>query len=212
MIAGTVGAMVTMMIHPTGHDLLASPDSVDRVAAVTAGVHALAIFTTGVTLIGCTGLSRRIGVLRPGVTAALTAYWIAAIAVISAATISGFVSPVVGKAMLAADPAGRPALQQLFFLSGALNQGFAKVYVLASALAIALWSVSLMRTRVLPVALAWGGFAVAALTLGAIGIGNLRLDVHGFGAVVFVEGVWMIAGGVLLLRNAGAGISTLESA
>jgi hypothetical protein len=49
---------------------------------------------------------------------------------------------------------------------------------------------------------------VGALVLLAVVIGHLRLDVHGFGAVVIAQGIWMITVGVLLARSRTPGAVT----
>jgi hypothetical protein len=48
------------------------------------------------------------------------------------------------------------------------------------------------------------GAIIGTLALLAVVIGHLRLDVHGFGAVVLSQGIWFITIGVLLARARNA--------
>ena len=89
----------------------------------------------------------------------------------------------------------------LFHYTGAINQAFAKVFVIASSAAILLWSATILAHGQLARAAGVLGVIVGALALFAVVIGHLRLDVHGFGAVVLCQGIWMITVGVLLVRS-----------
>lgn len=73
-----------------------------------------------------------------------------------------------------------------------VNQAFAKILVGASSVAIGLWSVEMLRSRQMHRPTAIYGCIVALLTLGVLLSGHLRLDVHGFGAVVLGQAVWFI--------------------
>ena len=42
------------------------------------------------------------------------------------------------------------------------------------------------------------GYATAVMTAAGVAGGHLILDSHGFGAVVFVQGIWLVATGVKL--------------
>jgi hypothetical protein len=92
----------------------------------------------------------------------------------------------------------------LFHYTGAINQAFAKVFVIASSAAILLWSATILAHGQLSRAAGVLGAIVGVLALLAVVIGHLRLDVHGFGAVVLCQGIWMITVGVLLIRQTGA--------
>jgi hypothetical protein len=74
--------------------------------------------------------------------------------------------------------------------------------------AIGLWSVEILRTRRLRRGTGILGCVVAALTLVVLLSGRLRLDVHGFGAVVLAQAVWLVTVGMELR---GARRSTDES-
>lgn len=76
----------------------------------------------------------------------------------------------------------------------------------ASSAAIGLWSMEIVRTGQLRRSAGILGCAVAALALLALFSGHLRLDVHGFGAVVLAQATWLIVVG-LELRGDGPRVS-----
>ncbi|HEV3470060.1 MAG TPA: hypothetical protein VG148_12115, partial [Pyrinomonadaceae bacterium] len=166
-----------------------------------AATHALALASTPVLFFGFLGLSRRLGAERALVSAALVAYAFGAVAVVSAAVAGGLVAPALSRQMLAGDEATREALHSISRYNGLLNQGFAKVYVVASSLAVVCWSSAAYRFGRLARAVAAFGCAVGALSLAAFFAGHLRLDVHGFGLFVFAQSAWVVLAGVFTLRR-----------
>src|SRR5271165_1869301 len=59
LIAGSVGLIITMALHPVGHDLLV-PGQFDRIARLVVAVHTLALVCIPVMFLGAMGLSRRL--------------------------------------------------------------------------------------------------------------------------------------------------------
>lgn len=199
LIGSVIGMVLTAAFHPTGHQMMASAETFAHVAAIGVAVHALALASTGVSAFGLVGLSRRLGIGRLDVVTALTAFAMAVMGVMVAASVSGFVAPVLGKMMFAADETTRPLVRHLFIYNGAINQAFAKLHTVASSIAIVLWSVAMLRTRFSRV-LGAVGCVIGVLTAGALLTGRLPLNVHGFGLVVLTQGVWLVWAGVLLIR------------
>jgi len=159
-----------MALHPT------------TVTPLSVGVHALALACLPVAFFGALILSQRLDALG-----ALVTYGFAVVAVMNAAVYSGLVAPkVVGQ------------LPDLFRYTWYQNQAFALVYVMASCVAIVLWSVAMLKgARAIGIAgLVLGPLIIIALLSHLIG-----LDVHGFGAIAFTESAWFIACGVWLLRG-----------
>lgn len=203
-IAGSVLMLVTMSLHPSGHDLAAA-ETFSRGAFLARFTHGLALASLPLSFCGALALARRLG------TAAgwfgLVVFAQALVAVMLAAIASGILAPELFAARLASEGARRDGFGLLLHYNGQLNQACATVYVLGSALALLAWSLAILRTRALAAALGWGGVLLAATSSLALLAGHLRLDVHGFGAVVLGQATWMVAAGVGLLRRAGAGPS-----
>ena len=163
--------------------------------------HSLALASVPLTLFGYLGLSRRLGWDNTPALAALVAYAFAAMAVLCAAVFSGLVAPSLTRQMTAADESTRQVLQSIFHYNGSLNQGFAKVFVVASSVAVILWSVSIMKTGRFALIIAIIGIVVSLASLAAFFAGHLRLNVHGFGLFMLAQAVWTILVGVLLFRS-----------
>ncbi len=74
------------------------------------------------------------------------------VAGMAAAVFSGFVGPALASEILRAKPAEYENWRLLFHLNGQLNQAFARVFIVASAIGISLWSLAALISRRLPAA------------------------------------------------------------
>ncbi len=202
LIAGMVGGIITMILHPTAHDLLSAGGGFAHVAAVVTGVHMLAIASLPVCFLGGLILSRRLSVIS-GMqlpAAAIVMYGFALVAAMNAGIASGFLAPVIAAKMVGGGNAG-DGWRMAFDYTGRVNQAFAAVYVAASSLAIVLWSASMLRGRQLGRVAAIYGCILAPITIAAVLSGHLKLGVHGFGMVVLTQAIWFVSGGVLLWQR-----------
>jgi len=200
-LIGSMAVLVfVMVLHPTAHDLLA-PGKLERVTLVNATLHGIAIAVLPVLVLGSLSLTRRLDGPDRLAVAALAAYGTATVAGLIAATLSGFAATGVAREMMAAPVQDRRLWSMLLELNGHLNRAFAKVLTVASAAAILLWSVAMLR-RDFAKGVAVYGVGVSALTILAVVSGKLVLDVHGYGLVVLTQAIWFIAAGVLLYAAA----------
>jgi hypothetical protein len=193
LILSTCAGLFTMALHPTPHDVFGVADP-RRAVALGAHVHGLAIAATVVAFLGAIALHRKTNDTERFSLAALVAFGFASFAVTIAAAVSGFIA---GGLALAKEPPPHAVIQ----LAGLFNQAFAKIDVVATSAAILLWSIAVWRGRTLSRALAVYGFVVAPVVGVFVIFGWLRLDVHGFGLVVLLQGAWFAAAGVMLLRG-----------
>jgi hypothetical protein len=193
--------MVVMTFHPTGRTMI-TPENFPRQAVLNVTVHGIALAAVPSLFVGLLGLSRRLG---PSdlTTAALVAYGFGAVALMSAAVASGFVATPLIERLFAVQAESRGVYQALLTYTGLLNQGFAKVNVVASSSAILLWSVAILRSDRMARTAGVAGALVGAGVLLAFLSGQLRLDVHGFGIVTFAQSGWLIWLGILLCRDGG---------
>jgi hypothetical protein len=195
-----VGLIVTAVIHPHGAHGVNSPEAMEHLIRLAIGTHALAITSVWLTLVGLIGLSRQLGIGRFDVIAALSAYGMAAATVTFAAAASGFIAPELIVSMTSADEAASAGWRQLLTYNSHLNGAMAKVHVAGSSLAIALWSLAMLRTRfakVLPIV----GFLVPIAGLAVIFNGGLHMSVHDLAHLVLAQSVWMVWAAVLLIRK-----------
>jgi hypothetical protein len=201
LIAGALAGVVTMAFHPTGLDLLQPGEQAARAAWRGAAVHWLALGSVPLLVLGFLGVSRRLCLRRSEVSAAFIVYALASVAVMCAAVLSGLVATPLTRQVLAAEPPDRPVLHALLAYTGRLNQGFATVFVAGSSVAMILWSVSILRTRLLTGVAGTLGCVIGSVTLVGLASGHLRLNVHGFGAVVAAQSAWAVLLGILLCRT-----------
>jgi hypothetical protein len=199
MIAAAVAGIMVMAVHPTSHELLA-PGKFTMIAALGEAVHIVAIITVPFAFLGALVLARYIDSPNRLAMSALAIYGFALAAIVSAATFSGLVAiPILQK--IVEQPQSAAQWEGFATYSSIVNQGFARIYTILTSIAIALWSVQIVRTRMLPRAAGIYGLVVAPVTFIAVASGHVRLDVHGFGAVVLLQGIWLIAVGAALYRT-----------
>jgi hypothetical protein len=199
LILGTAGSIITMALHPTGHDLLA-PGQAGAVMHIAVAVHALALACLPVIFFGAWGLSRRLGSPNRLSVMALIFYGFAAVAVMNAAAVSGFMGPYIAKQMLDADPAVHDMWHALFHFTGQLNQTFALLFVVASSVAIVLWSAAMLKSQDFAASVGIYGCILGPATLIAVLSGHVTLGVHGFGMIVLCQAIWYLFVGATLMR------------
>jgi hypothetical protein len=199
LIAGAIAGTVTMSLHPSGHHGVMSPHEMNMLALLTRAVHALGIIGLPLSFLGCIAMTRQLASPDRLSVAALVVYAFAAIAIMIAASMSGFVFPSVMSKLVAGDP--MTDMRRLFLdYTFQLNQAFASVYVVGSCVAIVLWSIAILKTRQLAAGLGFYGVVLGFAIVAGLFSGKLALDVHGFGLVTFTQSIWFIIAGVLLLR------------
>jgi len=200
LFAGSIGGLVTMALHPTGHDVVRNA-SAGAANTLATALHILALLSSPLLMAGTLALTLRFRARRDVAIAAYIFFAAATVAVIIAAVSSGFVAPSVLRGYAEADEPARAVMLNALAYTGRVNQAFAMVYVTFSGAAILLWSVAALLGGEMPRSFAWFGMPLGcALILGIVS-GYLRLNVHGFGLVVLGEGVWMVWAGALLWRS-----------
>ncbi len=198
LITGMAGTIITMALHPTGHDLTSGHAAF--MMQLNVAVHTLALVCVPILFLGALGLMRRLDSPNRLALAGLVLFGFAEVAVMIAATMSGLVAPGLLHHM-AAEPGMADIWRAVLTLSGHLNQSFAQVYVVASSTAIVLWSAAILRARAFSRPLGIYGCILGPLTAIAVLSGHIRLNVHGFGLVVLTQAVWFISAGVLLWKE-----------
>ena len=203
LIAGSLASVLVMSLHPTSHDLL-DPQRSQGQAHLNVLVHSLALAATPALFMGLLGLWCRLG--APGLaTAAIVAFGFGGVAILSAAVASGFVATEVFARLREGEGHSRELYHVLAAYTGMLNQGYAKVSVVAWSVAILLFSVAILRSRQMSRAAGIGGIIVGAGVLLVFLSGHVRLNVHGYGMVVFAQSAWLVWIGILLCRHGGDG-------
>lgn len=191
MAIGTAAVLVTMTLHPSGADVTTGPGAYvqNTLARV---VHALAIGALPLLTSGLLVLAWRLRAQLLWSLASTVSYLLAIVAIMIAASASGFIASAVAERALAASGAERDLLLRQLHYTGTINQAFATVYVGLTSLAFAGWSMAMRADGRFPRGLWWLGLVVAAAQGIGVATGHLRLDVRGFGAVVVAQSVWVL--------------------
>ena len=199
LIAAPLASLPMMALHPTGRALAHDYASA---APVNSAVHTLAIAVAVATFFGALALSRALAGREVAATAGIVTFAFGSVAVMFAAIASGFIgSELIGLAH-GSDAATSAAYRPVHTFTFLFNQACAKVYVVTSSVAIVLWSAAMLRTAGFHRALAIYGIVLGTLTAAVTLAGALRMDIHGFGAVVLGQTIWFVAAGIALVRSA----------
>jgi hypothetical protein len=199
LILGSAGSIITMALHPTGHDL-AVPGQLAPVTHMIVAVHALALICLPVMFLGAWGLSRSLAAPNRLSMMALVFYGFATVAVMNAAAVSGFMSPYIAEQMAKPDSAMHDMWHAMFHYNGQLNQAFAMVFVVAVSVAIVLWSSAILKSKQFAASVGIYGCLLGPVTIVAVLSGHVTLGVHGFGMIVLCQAIWYVFVGVTLMR------------
>lgn len=197
LIAGSLGTIFTMAIHPVGHHSL-TPDQVRHLMLASGIAHSIGIMSVVLLFLGACGLTRSIAAADRISFAAIVTFGFACVAIFIAATVSGFIVPAIWAHMERDVPTA--ASQWRIVMDGIfqINQAFARIYSVGASIAIILWSVSALRNGGFGRGTAIYGCIISPLIILGICIGHLRLDVHGMAAVVLGQGIWVVLVGYQL--------------
>ncbi len=203
LIAGSLAGLVTMILHPTGHDIVANA-SAGMSNTLNSAVHLLSIIAQPLVLSGALGITVRLTARRDLAFGAFVFFALGSFAVIIAGVASGFIAPATLQGMAPADDAQRAAMLGDLRYTGIVNQAFARIYVIFAGVALVLWSLAILQGREMSRALAAYGVLVGATLVVTVAIGALPLDIHGFGAVVLGIGAWFVWAAIGLLAERGS--------
>ncbi len=197
LIAGSVAMIITMGLHPGGP---VAPGKIEPVIRMLIAVHTLALLTAPVLFLGALGLSRRLSSPDRLGIAALVLYGFAMVAVVSSAVTDGLVSPNLLRQIVSTSPPASDLWRALFRYNGYVDAAFAEVFIVASSLAVTLWSAAILRNRALARGLGIFGAVIGPLAVIAVFSGVLKFAPHGLGLVVVAEAFWFMISGALLAR------------
>jgi hypothetical protein len=193
LVAGTLGGLVTMAVHPTGHSA--------NLALVSGAAHSLALVSVLVLFLGTFGLSRLLDGPDRLAFCGLVVFGFAVVAVLNAGAVSGFIVPGILRLMQKANPSAEPQWRIALASIVQINQAFSRIYSIATSTAIVLWSAAALRGHGIPRPLAIYGCLVPPIVALFVIAGHLRMDIHGFTAVVATQGLWFFAIGLTMFRR-----------
>ena len=190
-MAGSIGGIITMVIHPTAAGVL-NPAQFERLARVSAIAHSLAMVSFLLLFLGACGLTRRLAAPDRIAFCGMAVYLFAGVSLFIATAVSGFIIPEIMRHMMRDSASAAPQWHIVITSVFQINQAFSRIYSVAGSVAIILWSASALRHRTLSRGIAIYGCAVATLLIVAICFRLLTLNVHGMGIVVFAQAIWFL--------------------
>jgi hypothetical protein len=181
-VAGTIASVALMAAHPSSVGTLRiGPFDINVI------VHAVAVLATPLLVFGAFALTKFID--RPLAGLALSFYVFACVAIMSAATMSGFVmTQLVNAAHTPSASRTGIDFQSLANLTHWQNQAYANVYTGLAAIAVLFWSMAWRGATVQRVL----GLIVGGGTLAWMLTGTLTLNIHGMMAVTLGQAIWML--------------------
>jgi hypothetical protein len=203
LIAGSVGMLFTMAIHPVGHGPMA-PEQIARLAIVSGIAHSIAMVSVLVLFLGACGLTWCVAAEDRIAFTAIVTFGFACVAISIAAAVSGFIVPAIMKHMAQDVADAAHQWQVVIYGIFQINQAFARIYSVAASLAIVLWSVSALRNGGFGRGIAIYGCVISTLIIIGVCVGHLKLDVHGMTVIALGQAIWLIVVGYQLLSQAQA--------
>jgi hypothetical protein len=199
LITGSAALLAMGLIHPSTIPF-GDSGALARMAFIDRLAHSFAILGTWLVLVGLVGLSRKLGLQRVAVIAALVAFALPTVGLMVAATFDGFVLPNLAEESMNADHITRRELMQLIRFCVLVASSLTRVYLLLGAVAISLWSWVIHRDR-LSRLIPWSGAAAATAAIATLVDGPTNVGVHEVLALVACQTVWMLLAASLMIRS-----------
>jgi hypothetical protein len=212
MIAGQVGLLLTLSLHPSGK---ITPAQVDQMVHKLIAVHSIALAGLPLMILGALGLSRLLSSFNRNrlSVVAFVIYSFAIAAILSGIVIDGLVMPhllphLAEAAQAAASSAGQPTApsatgdvwRALFKYNGYMDMAFVQLSLVATAIAVIAWSIAMFLSKTFPRPTAVYGLILGVIALVALFSGALGAE-HALMIIVFAQAAWfLIVGGILCAR------------
>ena len=209
MIAGQVGLLLTLSLHPSGK---ISPAEVDQMVHKLIAVHSIALAGLPLMILGALGLSRILSSRNRLSVAAFVIYSFAIAASLSGIVIDGLVMPHLlphladaAKIAAASSAGAQPAAttsasdpwRALLKYNGYLDMAFVQLSLVATAVAVITWSMAILLGKIFPRATGIYGLILGVIALVALFSGMLGAE-HALMIIVFGQSTWfLILGGLL---------------
>ncbi len=203
LIASAILTVFAMLHHPVAHshDFEELVAEIDSLQVVNQWVHASAIGMMMLMVLGLSFLGSRLGFEKIMVRGAMISFCVGAIAMVSAATIDGFVIPsFLGGFEIRGESDADIGYRMLRVLTS-INRSLALLGVFSmSAGILQFGAAALCRTRRLHLV---GWLGVLTGVSGCVGLytGYIQATAHGMIVFASLIGIWLVAVGVLLISS-----------
>lgn len=197
LIAFTVLLIFTMLLHPAG----GSVQHLIRITKTIVITHAIAVFSLPFGWIGFWGLTKKLGTERFMPMLGFAMISLGLVAVMIAAASNGIVMPIYLQHYKDATEQTIDSIRPVLRYSFAINNAFDYIYTGAFCTAILCWSVTILRTKKLPVWIGWAGIALAITAVIIFFVGVQVNSLQGFRFFVTSIVLWVLLVGVTLYKQ-----------
>jgi len=198
LIAGSTGGIATMAIHPIAGGVMTAAQ-IDWLALVSGIAHGLAIVSMLLLFLGACGITLSMAAPDRIAFAGIVVFGFACVGIVAAATVSGFVIPAIMQHMARDVKENMRTWQIVIEGIFQINQACARIYSVAASVAVILWSASILKNGRLGRGIGIYGCIVSVLIIVGVGVGHLRLNVHGMAVVWLGQAIWFIGVGWQML-------------
>src|SRR6476620_6158363 len=146
LITGMAGTIITMALHPTGHDLASGHAA--SMMQLNVAVHTLALVCVPILFLGALGMTQRLASPNRLALSGLVLFGFAEVAVMIAAAASGLITPGLYHHMSAEGPGAAGPWRAVMALDGNFKQAFALIFTVASSVAIVIWSAAILKSSI----------------------------------------------------------------
>lgn len=201
-----IGALLALFVaftHPTGHE----GGGHHAMELLSGAVHAVAIFGQILLTFGALAMARTVWTADSlGAWFGFTLFAAGTVAGLSAAMMSGFITPQYLTAPAGTSAATLDILREMARLSMRINQAFGFAHQFFVAGAVLVWALSWPRGGVGGMALQLGGIIAGLGSLGVLAWllhNGSRLDPHIFGVITIAQALWFLGAAAWMATDRG---------
>ena len=197
LIISSILLLLTMGLHPSGGNF----QHLLKIIPVNVTAHSIAILSIIIGLGGYFGLYKSLPQDSFLSAAGFVAMVVAQAAGLMAATINGLALPLIVNRYRNASVDEITSLSPILRYGSSMNHAFDFILIGSTALAILIWSVLILRTKVFPKWIAWYGIAINGGLLLLLPFGMQVLSVKGFTVFIVALVSWIVLLAILMRRK-----------
>ena len=188
-----------MVLHPVGGNF----EHLLAISDMGIIAHSIAILAIPLMAYGYWGIMNQLGsaVFLSRIGFSFMCFGL--VAVMIAATLNGLVLMLLVKSYAGSSDAVIEGIRPIFRFNHYFNLANDYIYMAAVGLSTLFWSVAILKTRQLPVWLAYAGIFMVLSAFLTLLSGFVFTDVRGFSLFIFGTAAWTVLMGLFLIRKSG---------
>lgn len=194
LLLGTLLAVAAMALHPAGGDI----EHIVKIKSVLSFSHSIAIFCLPFVGFGFWGLSQILLTKSKMSNLAFMIFSLGLLAAMIAATINGLTLPGFAAANTT-DTNDIETVKKIITYGKYINTPMAVIFIAATSLAVAIWSVLIIKNKKISPWLGYWGVLIILFGLTGVFLKFNFTDLWGFRTFIFGLAAWKIAVAVKML-------------